>query len=30
MGRPRLSGVDPASVDEVAEGLREVGYLPGE
>jgi MoxR-like ATPase len=30
MGRPRLGGVNPGSVDEVAEGLRAVGYLPGE
>jgi MoxR-like ATPase len=30
MGRPRLGEVIPASVDEVAAGLREVGYLPGE
>src|SRR3954453_18758973 len=27
---PRLGGVIPASVDEVSEGLRAVGYLPGE
>jgi MoxR-like ATPase len=30
MGRPRLVEVIPASVDEVAAGLREVGYLPGD
>src|SRR5690242_17853083 len=30
MGRPRLERVEPGSVDDVAEGLREVGYLPGE
>jgi MoxR-like ATPase len=30
MGRPRLNAVEPASVDEVFDGLRAVGYLPGD
>jgi MoxR-like ATPase len=30
MGRPRLDEVIPASVDEVSDGLRAVGYLPGD